>query len=124
MSGTLKLTTALIIFPPSPSDWSVLQFQQICGAPVTLWCELLRQKDASLPGSKVDAVLASASVASCWASCTIVRDSPLVVRNDLVIRLCYEITETGNEYSEDVQCVDCIYSPFKTGSAVLVRLVK
>lgn len=72
----------------------------------------------------MDAVLASASVTSCWASCTMARDSPLVVSNDLVIRLCYEITETGNEYSEDVQCVNCIYSPFKAGSAVLVRLVK
>lgn len=31
------------------------------------------------------------------------QDSLLVARDDMVICFCYEITEIGNEYAEDVQ---------------------
>jgi len=41
-----------------------------------------------------------------------------------VSRLCYEITEMGNEYAEDVQRVNGIYSPFIVGSDVFTRRVK
>lgn len=39
------------------------------------------------------------------------QDGPLFACEDLVIRLCYETTEMGNEYAEDVQSAQGIYSP-------------
>ena len=71
----------------------------------------------------MDAVLAAADV-GCWASYTQAQGGPLVSREDLVIRLCYEITEQGNEYAEDVQRVQGIYSPQVYGSEIPTRLVK
>lgn len=60
------------------------------------------------------AVLVSASVVTCWASYSMAQDSLLVARDDVVICLCYEITEMGNEYAEDVQSIQSPhYQDFK-----------
>ncbi|WP_414734213.1 hypothetical protein [Cronobacter dublinensis] len=68
--------------------------------------------------------MAAADLASDWASYTHLQGGPLVARRDLIVRLAYEITEQGNEYGEDVQRVQGIYSPHVQGSEVVMRLVK
>lgn len=90
---------------------------------MTVGRELRRLGDQLLTDSRMVAVLAVADVED-WAAYTELLGGALVARRDLVVRLAYEITEQGNEYAEDVQRVQGIYSPLIPDSEFCTRLVK